>query len=242
MKEYASPRDFNEKVENFWYHYKWHTIAAIVALFVIIISTVQMCSKESYDTYILYAGTYEIKRTSSDGDVSEYQKVRSAFKNVCEDFDNDKNVNPALLNLYVLNSEEAKEILNGQEGYEINESLIREDTETLKQNILYGEYFVCLLSERLFLEYEEAYGGALFAPIEPYTHQGESYRYASERGIYLNSTDFGALPEMAGFPEDTVICIRALSDVSTHFSEKENTKQFERAEVVLTNILAPKSK
>ncbi len=229
---------FKEKAENFWYHYKWHSIAAVFAVVVIIILTLQMCSKEAFDAYILYAGNYEISRNSSDGDLSAYQQISSSFKTVCEDFDEDGNVNPALLNLYVLNSDEIAEALEGKDGYEINESLIREDTETLHQTLLFGEYFVCLLSERLFLEYEAEYGGALFAPIAEYTADGAEYRYASEHGIYLSSTAFGQRPEMAKLPEDTVICIRALSEVSTHFSKKEMTRQFERGEKIITNILA----
>lgn len=238
MEEYVKPTGFKAKAENFWYHYKWHTVAAIFVLVVTVILSVQMCSKESYDAYILYAGHHEIKRTSSDGDLPEYQKIRSSLGLACEDFDNDKNVNVALLNLYVINSEEAAEALKGNSDFEVNESLVREDTEKLRQTLLFGEYFVCFLSERLFSEYEAEYGGALFMPIAPYTKEGVEYRYASERGIYLSSTEFGKIPEMASLPDDTVICIRALSDVSTHFNKTESEKQFERGETVLKNILS----
>ena len=43
-------------LENYWYHYKWHTL--IVAFFVIMLTVmgVQMCSREDNDIYIIYAG------------------------------------------------------------------------------------------------------------------------------------------------------------------------------------------
>ena len=43
-------------LENFWYHYKWHTIASVFVLLVVTIITVQMCTRTTYDAYIVYAG------------------------------------------------------------------------------------------------------------------------------------------------------------------------------------------
>ena len=42
--------------DNFWYHYKW--IAIVVSIFAvfIIVSTVQMATKEDGDIYVMYAG------------------------------------------------------------------------------------------------------------------------------------------------------------------------------------------
>ena len=61
---------FLTRLDNFWYHYKWHSIAALFAVLVIIIIAVQISSKPSYDIHIMYAGTHSFDRTSSDGDIS----------------------------------------------------------------------------------------------------------------------------------------------------------------------------
>ena len=77
------------KLENFWYHYKWHTIAAIFALFVIIVCTVQCASNTKYDIQILYAGDHVFGRTSSDGSYPEYVKMSSTLADFADDYDAD---------------------------------------------------------------------------------------------------------------------------------------------------------
>ena len=229
---------FLTKLENFWYHYKWHSLVALFLVFVITISSVQMCSKTNYDIYILYAGNHEIKHTTSKGS-NPYLDMVASLKKVGEDFDEDGNVNVNLLNLYVLSEEEMQEALEGTEsGAEINQSLVMEDTETLATTLLYGEHYICLLSERIFLENEAKYDGLLFAPIAEYTVAGEEYEYASERGIYLRSLDLYELPELSNLPDDTVVCIRQLSEVSSFFGKRDNEEYFRRAEIVLKNILS----
>ena len=225
------------KLENFWYHYKWHSIVAIFLIVVISISSMQMCTKVSYDSHILYAGNYEIKQ-KSDGGTNHYLDMLSSLKKIGEDFDNDGNVNISLLNLYVLNADEIKEAeKNLEDGEVINESLIMEDTDTLSTTLLYGEYYICFLSERIFLENEDKYEGLLFAPIEGYTDTSLEYEYASEHGIYLRSLKIYSLPEICELPDDTVVCIRQLSEVSSVFGKKDNEEHFRRAEIIMKNIL-----
>ena len=107
-------------LENFWYHYKIHTVAAIFALIVLVVLCVQTCSRVSYDAHILYAGPHEIKH-SSDG---EYLNAVSSFKRVAEDFDGDGATNVNLLNLFVINDEEADALLAENPGKEINATLV----------------------------------------------------------------------------------------------------------------------
>ena len=69
----------SSRIENFFYHYKWHTIVAAFVTVILIIVGVQMCSKDDYDSYILYAGGHSISR-QGDSDVAEYVKITSAIK------------------------------------------------------------------------------------------------------------------------------------------------------------------
>lgn len=56
---------FTRWAENFWYHYKWHTIAAMFVLFAVVVCSVQMCSKEEADVNVLYAGFYSFEQQDS---------------------------------------------------------------------------------------------------------------------------------------------------------------------------------
>lgn len=223
-------------LDNFWYHYKWHTVVAIFLVIAVTVTSLQMCKKTSYDAYILYAGNHEISRTSTDGDVP-YNTMVSSLKRACEDFDNDGSVNISLLNLFVLNADEIEDALAGTTGKEINQALVTEDTETLKNTLLFGEYYLCFLSERLFLEYDAAYDGALFASLVDYVPEDSNCQLISERGVYLASLPFYTLPEVSNLPDDTVICLRKISDVSNVFGKDENEKNFHRAKAILQNIL-----
>ena len=227
---------FLKKLDNYWYHYKWHTIVGIVVVIILSVLLFQTCSKQDYDGYILYAGPYKISSSAENGNTSSYSNTISALKKVCYDTNNDKNVNVTLLNLYISTQEEATKLYG--DGVDISNSsmLIDEDSDRLGQTLLYGDYYVCFLSERLFLHYEELYEGALFTSVSDYLGEGD-YELASEHGVYLKSLDFYSLPEICNLPDDTVVCLRKSSDVSNFFNRRQNEKNFEISEKIFKNIL-----
>ena len=132
---------FMEKLENFWYHYKIHTVAVLFGVFVLMILLVQCLGKVEYDAHILYAGSYEIKHTASGGNVAPYVTATSSLKRVCSDTNGDGNITVSLLNLFVINSAEADELIKDNPSLEINSALVKQDTDTLSQNLLY-EVFI----------------------------------------------------------------------------------------------------
>ncbi|MBR5817056.1 MAG: hypothetical protein IKY62_00265, partial [Clostridia bacterium] len=81
------PSTKREKLENFWYYHKWHTIIAVFLIITITVCALQLSGKESYDIHIMYAGPKEFKRTSSDGDIPEYANALASIKRVASDFD-----------------------------------------------------------------------------------------------------------------------------------------------------------
>lgn len=231
---------FSKKFENFWYHYKWHTIAVAAVIFILVILTFQMCSRTSFDVHIMYAGDLEIKNTSQGGDRAPYVKVLREFESVASDFDSDGEVHVNFLNLFVVNQEEADRLVSENPGLEINENLVREDTETFTHSIIFGDYYLCFLSERIFLEYEKNYGERLFSSLEGYAEGVEGCEFASEtkHGIYLSSLDFYTLPEISKLPDDTVIVLKKISEVSGAINKTDSEKKFKMGESMLENILA----
>ena len=94
-----------ERIENFWYHYKWHSIVAVFVIIAILVCSLQMCSKDSYDVYILYAGDHEIKRTAEGGSVPEYQRMLTALERVTPDHDGDGKITVGFNSLLALSAE-----------------------------------------------------------------------------------------------------------------------------------------
>ena len=227
-------------LDNFWYHYKWHSIATLFAILVIVTITLQMCSKPTYDIHVMYAGTHSFTRTSSNGDIPSYNSTVYALNKVSDDFNADGTVNVDLLDLFVMTSDEIQDFEQNNNGETINENLFLEDRESLHSNLIYSEYFVCFLSESLFFEYEAAHDGELFAPISEFTDEElkDSYEYASKNGIYLRSLDFYKIPEISKLPDDTVVCIRKFSEISSLFGKRNNEKQYENSQIFLSSILS----
>lgn len=225
--------------DNFWYHYKWQSIIALFLVLVVIVCSVQMCSKESYDTYIMYAGHKNILHTSKDGDIPEYNVILSSLKRVSADYDGDGKVTPAFSNLFVM-SEEMKQQIQAElkDGETVNEALLSTDKKTLTDRIMYSEYYVCLLSREVYEEYRVISDLPMFAPLAPYTSEGSEYEWAGEDAIYLRSTDFYELAGICDLPEDTVVVLRMKSEMSSVFGGDKNNEMFARAEEVVRNILA----
>ena len=234
--------------ENFIYHYKWHTIVAIILIITISICSFQMCSKSSFDAYVLYAGSKNVSKIADSGDVSEYVTLSTSIKRAVEDFDGDGNVSLSLDTLYMLSDEQIAEIEKEleekneeeKEDFTLSYSQLAENNNVFRDRMLYSEYYVCLLSLDLYEAYKEVDGAMRFVALDKYVESGSSVKYvegSKNTAVYLNSTGFSSLPGVSVLPEDTVIVLRARSEISAHFSRKDNAKIYERSEKVVEKIL-----
>ena len=196
--------------ENYWYHYKWVTL--LVAFFLIVggICIIQAVQNNSYDSYIMYAGPFQLTH-------KEVLDIEKDFYSVVEDKDGDGKINVAIRELFIMSSEEIENI---EEGYEANYTLISENMKIFDQEILSGEATICLLSPYLFARVAEADG---FLPIGEYVGEGE-VEYVGEYGVKLNSTVFGRLPGLSVLPDDTILCVRRVSTMASLFDKKQTEK------------------
>ena len=226
-----------DKLENFWYYYKWHTIVAIFLIFAISICTLQMCTKGTVDAYVMYAGGSEVSRTPSGGDIPEYNKLLAALEDYVPDYDGDGEVVISLSTLFCLSQDEMAEY--DQEQLIGKEALLREDAQTLKDRLHVGEYYICLLSPAVYKSYNVEGEISLFNPIEQYAKDAEGLEYYDEYAVILSSTPLyknsAAVREI--LPADTLVTIRIKSAISSVFGGSENDKRFERSEEILKNIL-----
>ena len=216
-------------LENFWYHYKWHTIVAVFVLFVTIVCTLQMCKKEDRDLYVLYAGGKPISKQVENGSFCEFDVITSSIKEITKDYDENGQISPVFYNVYLLSEEEKKAL-----GDDVNESLLYQNNQEFRDLMLSSSFYICFLSEELYLEYSKTEG--VFCPISQYTG-GLDVEYLDECAVYLHSDNllFNTLPGICDLPEDTVICLRAKTAFS-NTSGKEAKKQFSQSEESLREI------
>ena len=222
---------FTKKLENFWYHYKWHTIAALFVITVAVIIIVQLASRTKYDVYIMYAGDHYFDTSEKDG-ASPYRETVSGLKRVSRDFDGNGDISISFSNLYVP---------IGKENQGLNDAALKsQDSETLNDRLTGGEYYVIFISPELYDIYVEDYTEMLFMPLAEYGKEGVEYEYYGDSGnaIYLRSTGFYDVPGISNLPEDTLVVLRTKGALDSVFSKRQTEKNFSRSEEVIRNILA----
>ncbi len=233
----VSKKGFISWVDNFWYHYKWHTIIALFFITVFTVGTVQMCSKEKYDIFIMYAGTEEFDRTRSDGDIySDYQTALLSFESVSEDYDGNGEVSVSFRDLFLLTGEQISEA-NKNEDTEVNQSLINDNRNIFIENIRYSTYYLCILSEELYTEYRLIDDIEIFDDITEYIHEETDVKMLDKSAVYLSSTAFGQLPAFRDLPDNTVITLRRISAMAEKLDKKEAEDHHSRAAAALENII-----
>ena len=232
--------------ENFIYHYKWHAIAALFLVCVLIFLIVSTATKTEFDGYVMYAGGKNLRTYAEGDDGITYTEINSAFSRFTTDVNGDGNRVISFLDIYLPSDEEIKAAEAKGDG--INYSLLRENDETFRYNMLSGDYYICLISESLFLEWTKDEKNNPFVKIAPYLPEGaklatgegdEGYRLPSEYGVYLSSTPSADNQGFKNLPEDTVICLRSVSGALS--KRKSSEKLFAGAEEMLRNLLADKA-
>ena len=232
--------------ENFWYHYKWHSIIALFIIFVIVICSVQMCSKEEYDVHIVYAGGEHVMGDKSDGDIPLYSTILKSLNEAVYDFDGNGTVNTSFEALYMLTAEEIaeieKEILDlkekGEEHLSLNYVQLTENENLFRERIAYSDIYVFLLSDTVYKKYQTyEYDVPMFASIRELANPDSEIEFLDDSAAYLHSTPFGSLPGLSDLPENTVIVLRSVNALSSHFNKDETNELFENSKKVVENML-----
>ena len=219
--------------DNFWYHYKWHSIVALFLVFTIVICTFQMCTKDNPDAYVMYAGNTVISKTNGEGGISPHQIATSSLKKHAEDYNGDGEIYLAFNSLYILNEDEIKEI-EDEGDYDIDRTYIQSNHNELTQMLSYGDYFVFILSTDLYREFSASSELPLFSPLASYA-SSDSLSYLAPDAVYLSSTKLGSEPVFSDLPSDTVVCFRIRSEVALF---KGNDAQYQNSEKLLREILS----
>ena len=194
--------DFASKLENYWYHYKWHTIFALVAVIIVLVCTLQTCTKEKEDIVILYAGPVSL----SSSQTKDLARMMDGV--LPRDFDKNGEKRAALSTYQILSEEQIKEITaetdsEGHPGY-VDRSRNTDQYSVYTNYLKTGESSVLLLEPWL---YEQLKGEDRLRPLSEvdaalWENSADGY------GVRLGDT---ALYQTYGIyqvlPEDTVICL-----------------------------------
>ncbi len=193
---------FKEKSENFWYHYKWHTIVVVFFLIVAIMIISSVISKEEPDVLLYYGGPAYF----SDDAIGS---VENAFEQVMrEDANNDGKKLTQLIVTTVLSGDQvATKVMDArEEGDIVFMGDLGAANNEYNQEILYGQGIICLLDKAHYEESKERmqrFDALVDKDMLP------DKIFTDGKGVYLKDTAFGKYFEVFdGLPDDTVLCIK----------------------------------
>ncbi len=206
--------------ENFWYHYKIHTIIAAVAIFTLVISMVQLMAKEECDYYLLYAGPTYVA-------VQDLAFMEVAVEDLADDYDKNGKVAISIEDVVIMSPDEQREAVEA--GVVVNGDYMNTTMNSFYQQIIGGDAVICMLSPYMYGIVREADG---FLPLSEVFAEIPDTAY-DEYGIILSETDFGKYYNgINDLPKDTILCVRRLSTMAKFKGEKK-TKAAHAASVEL---------
>ncbi len=232
--ELQSP--FLKKFENFIYYHKWHTVAALVLVFAIIVCTVQMCSRESGDISFFYVHRENLNET-------QRRSLTSTVTDTLMADDDDCRV--SYLSHYIVSTDMLKEMESADTAYLGNTSF--QNANIFRTELATSEAYVCIFSRDVYnlsLEYfpykrdpeSGAFVSQLYRPISDFTD--EEIPTIDGYAVYLKDTNLRKLPGFSSMPVDTVICMRNISYAATVQDKKQAKKLYARHELLFERMLS----
>ena len=189
------------KLDNFWYHYKWPTIAVVFFLIVGLVCGLQTCTMEKHDLVLIYSGRNALS-------ASQAEEICRVLEGICpEDFDGDGAKNLALSKYHVLSKEQIEDMRkqkdpNGDPVF-VDTNFFTTQYQTYSSYIMTGESSVAFLEPWLYEALVEAGRLEKIAGLV-----GSPAGAVGEYGVKLGDTQlYKTYGVMRALPSDTVICL-----------------------------------
>lgn len=185
-----------EKLDNFWYHYKWRTIGVIFLAVVLAICVTQCCRREKPDVVVLYAGPYCYSGV-------EYDKAKSELNSVLPaDYNGDGQKLTGLVTYQVMTEEQLTEY---KEKVGLTDtSYFTSQASSYSNYIMTGECAILILDESRYLALANADRLRDLNEVFPELPASAIGNYGidfTKTALYRNSEQLGKLPE------GTVLCL-----------------------------------
>ena len=219
---------FIKKLDNFFYHYKWHSIIAAFLAIVLLVCCVQTCSKEKYDIEIMYAGPYDFYHN-----VQTRLDIESAFSDAAADAYGNANAKANLIFAWVDEEYESTNVpMFGQTS--------QNGRDIYTGEIQAGSILIYLLSPDLF--YDTYYQNGFMPIDELIPDLPDDVYYKNDKGqinrcgILLSATSLGDDVGFSNLPKDTILCIRTVP--YSFLNRSRAKKQHNAAKKVFISLLS----
>ena len=227
---------FLKWLDNYWYHYKWPTIAVAFVVIVVSVCLWQTSTTSKYDMLVVYSGPVKLTQEQT----AQLSEVLGHV--MPEDYDGDGKKNVSMNTYHVYSAEQIKKIEGETDEEGVHGQVDRYMNSS--QNDLYNNYMmtgdasICLLDPWLY----ESIGKDYLCPLSEIFGDELPKGAIDAYGIRLGDTDlyrdYGILKKL---PADTVICLQTQFLSESFLSRKENAERFEFEKRMLAAIAEYKS-
>ena len=203
-------------LDNYWYHYKWHTLIFLFIASFLTVTIWQFATKVDEDVILLYGGPYYPTG-------NEAREITNSFKSVMsEDFNNDGKKTVDMITLQLMTEEQlAKEIerANAEGGVLMyNQSTLNENRTKFSTQIFAGEAVICLLDPNWYDNIKTNGGLLTFEEVLGFRPDN----MLDDSSMYLKDTKFAQFfSALNVFPPDTILCVRRMSTATIFKSQSK---------------------
>ncbi len=200
-----TPMTFVQKLENYWYHYKWHTILAVFALCVIAVCTSQCATKSETDVMIMYAGNFKVVTESAS---TPLKGVMS------QDYNGDGENRVEVFQLIFA--------ISGEDGeYEYVDAVSQtEEMQRLDIEFSSGNSVVYILHPYIYRQYKN-----LMCPLSQVLSEVPEGA-ADECGIPLSALRAYSETALGVYPADSILCVRNMRTEKNFISRPDNEEYY----------------
>ena len=213
---------FLKWLDNYWYHYKWHTIIVSFFLIIGVISVVQLFNRTSYDAYIMYVGDETIPDT-------QYQDIVDSLKKVSKDYNEDKEHNINFSKMSFISDEDHEMA-----------STVNASTIQYLSNMVVQPYYIYLMSPEVYDTYKDS---GIFVPISEVVQGVPAEWYYDDTAVCFDKTDYAnSFAGVNDLGEDTLLVLKIVPYSSSKSVTKAEKASYENHLDMLNNILSYRKK
>ena len=199
--------------ENYWYHYKWHTIAGLFILFVAVSLLHDLVTKEKYDAEMMITGQQYVDYTVSE-------RLGLLLSQYAEDYDGNGEINIGVFsNEFPTDSAQVEMMMAAQTR------LMAELSDGLSMVMVLDNYTYDLINN--------SSEGDFFADISAYSDKA----YDGGMKINLSDTPLGSDPGIKTIAEQYFLVLRSPDMHAANRNEKA-VENYQNQVKLLENLLA----
>lgn len=190
-------------LENYWYHYKWHTIIGIAVIILVAVLIAQLIGKVNYDALFMYVGNDDISAT-------EHSEIVKSLEKVCGDTtENGKIEINFSRTAYVADISSATDAQINASGADFLSTM------------LHQPYYIYFIRKDAYEQHKDA-----FVPLSDIFGENIPDSAYDDKGILFSKTDFCGSNSVYGcLSDDVVIALKEKPYIFSIFGGQKKAEE-----------------